>query len=137
MVLTGPEVEAVVASAVDVFATAREARDFLEARVAELPLAGTTVEGITLDEVIQRAPPSIGNDSTAADLRTTAAGIPDRLVTEYVAWARGSLVAQIRIVSIEGPEFAAEAERLSRVMDQRIDGVESGVIAPVEPTASS
>ena len=127
---------AVVASAVDVFATAQRARDFLEARVADLGLAGTTVDGISLDEVIERDAPSVGDDSTAAALRTTAAGIPDRLATEYVAWARGTLVAQIRIVSVEGPEFAVEAERLSRVMDQRIDGVESGVIAPVEPTAA-
>ena len=92
-------------------------------------LVGSEIdEGVTLVDFQETAAPEVGSDTVAGRATLRDVDFEGAIITEFVAWRRGSLVGFVSTFALDDNDRNSALGRLASVMDRRIDGVLAGEI---------
>ena len=126
---------------VELFNSSGAAQAFIRRGVQDYDrLQGREVEeGVTLNHFAPFTAPRVGADALAGRYKGTIEAIDLELFGTFIVWRRDNLVLSIQIGATDDRDWAAPAQRLAHLMDQRLDGVLAGAVraAPIAtPTAT-
>ena len=122
---------------VDLFNNSGSAQAFIRQTVQDYRrLQGQELEeGVTLNQFAPFTASSVGTDALAGRYNGTIEALGLEFFGTFIMWRRDNLVLSSHIVATDDSDWAAAAQRLAHLMDQRLDGVLAGTVraAPISP----
>ena len=122
---------------VDLFNNSGSAQSFIRRVVQDYRrLQGREIdEGVTLNEFAPFSASQVGTDTLAGRYSGTIEALDLEFFGTFILWRQDNLVLSIDIGATDDRDWAASAQRLALLMDQRLDGVLAGTVraAPISP----
>lgn len=96
---------------------------------------GEVGDGVTLNQFVPFTAPSVGTDALAGRYQITVEVLDLEFFGTFIVWRRTNLVLTVFLFATDDRDWAAPAQRLAHLMDQRLDRVLAGTVraAPTSP----
>ena len=121
---------------VELFNSSGAAQSFIRQKVQDFRrLQGQEIEeGVTLGQFAPFTASPVGTDTLAGRYTGAIAAFDLEFFGTFIVWRRDNLVLSIDIGATDDRDWAAPAQRLANLMNQRLDGVLAGTGAePIKP----
>ena len=96
---------------------------------------GEVGDGVTLNQFVPFTAPSVGTDALAGRYQITVEALDLEFFGTFIVWRRTNLVLTVFLFATDDRDWAAPAQRLAHLMDQRLDSVLAGTVraTPTSP----
>ena len=122
---------------VKLFNSSGAAQSFIRQKVQDFRrLQGQEIEeGVTLGQFAPFTASPVGTDTLAGRYTGAIAAFDLEFFGTFIVWRRDNLVLSIDIGATDDRDWAAPAQRLANLMNQRLDGVLAGTVRaePIKP----